>query len=626
MCGIFGVIYRDGAKMASQRLLSRSAELLAHRGPDGAGIFHEPGIGLVHTRLSLVDLDARSNQPFWDPSGTHCLVYNGEIYNFLELREDLARRGVQFRTTSDTEVLLALLMRDGAEATLPRLQGMFAFAYYDRSRRRLVLARDRFGIKPLFVYRDGEMTMFSSEVKAMRPWAALQPNPRFVISYLMHMNQSARDDCIFDKVQIVPPGALIAIEVGGAEETRAALDLADMIDPDQASALAAMPKERAVDHIDELLNVAVRKMLMADAPVGALCSGGVDSSLLLAIAARSHNNLAIFHADVLGRHSEHDAALKLARHLKLDLKKVDTRDGDFVHLLPSVIYHYETPFIRHPHAVPFMMVSGLVRNSGVKAVLTGEGADECYMGYPRLLQARLWQRYEGAVDALRRAVQKVPGIGQQLWSGEAASALTIAAALNRFERQADTDRLRRAYRARMQRSPGAELGTLEDLSYHLRTLLHRNDTMGMSASVEARFPMLYEPLVKTAVNLPLDRKVRRTLSFCSRAHPFHRDKWVLRQVARRYLPRELSERKKAGFYVSALNRLRVDRDYFRDGFLSRFLSLPDAEFNRLYDRADQRLRTKMMMLESWSDIFLDGLSPDQSRNRLEPHLAFAVQA
>src|ERR1700736_6683992 len=176
MCGIFGVIRRSGDIVPDQARLDETARLLGHRGPDGHGTFSEPGIGLVHTRLSLLDLNERSNQPFWDREHRHCLVYNGEVYNFQALRDQLAKGGVEFRTTCDTEVVLEAMLHWGPDAALPRLEGMFAFALYDRQTKSLLLARDRFGIKPLFVYETPDELVFASEVMPMRPWVNLKPD------------------------------------------------------------------------------------------------------------------------------------------------------------------------------------------------------------------------------------------------------------------------------------------------------------------------------------------------------------------------------------------------------------------------------------------------------------------
>jgi asparagine synthase (glutamine-hydrolysing) len=162
MCGIFGVIWHGSADVPDEHRLQRTARLLRHRGPDDTGIYADRGIGLVQTRLSLLDLSPRSNQPFWDKQRRYCLVYNGEIYNFKELRVEMEQQGIQFTTTSDTEVLLEGLINCGVEATLPKLEGMYAFALYDSLEKSLTLARDPFGIKPLFIYNGDYAFIFTS--------------------------------------------------------------------------------------------------------------------------------------------------------------------------------------------------------------------------------------------------------------------------------------------------------------------------------------------------------------------------------------------------------------------------------------------------------------------------------
>jgi asparagine synthase (glutamine-hydrolysing) len=623
MCGIFGIVYTDGSTIPAEDQLSRSAGLIGHRGPDGCGVHAAPGIGLAHTRLSLVDLAERSDQPFWDAEQRHCVVYNGEIYNFQELREELIGRGVPMRTTSDTEVLLHLLILDGPAVTLPRLQGMFSFAFYRTTSRELILARDRFGIKPLFLYHDADRLLFGSEVKAMMPWMPLRPNSFQVIRYLMHCPAPVRDGGFFDGVRIVPAGSLVTLTIGGQPRFESFADLPGLIDPSVAESLEALTPAQAVDRVDELLQESVRRMLFADAPVGALCSGGVDSSLLMAMAARHHGNLAIFHANVVGPLSEYDAAATLSRHLKLDLQVVETRDQDFIDLTPDVIRHYEYPFSGHPHSIPFLMVSRLVKAQGVKAVLTGEGSDECFLGYNDIAYEPLWAAYHRLLDRLRRLVHRVPAIGPMLWESSGTAPGLVADLLGQFTHAEDRDRARETFRQRMGRAPDRNIRTLDLLSGHLQTLLHRNDTMGMAAGIEARFPFLSEAVVGTAINLPYRHKIRFSARAWEKEHPLLRDKWVLREVADRYLPRILSQRKKRGFDVSAFQRMRFDPAYFRDSFVARHFRLSRSQTDRLVASADQRLRVKLMMLEVWDQIFMGGIDVHRVRERLRAHASFS---
>ena len=600
--------------------LTASAALIRHRGPDSVGVHREAGIGLVHTRLSLVDLNERSNQPFWDPSQRFCLIYNGEIYNFKALREDLEGRQVKFTTTSDTEVLLHCLIVYGVELTLQKLEGMFAFAFYDKQERTLVAARDRFGIKPLAVYEDEQLLLFASEVKAMRLWTELKPNAFVITSYLLGSDGPEKGASFYQGVTLLPPGSLLRVRVGEKARIERYASLADMLDADYAEELAGMNANQVIDLVDETLQSAVRQMMFADASVGALCSGGVDSSVLMAMAARDHKNLAIFHADVTGPGSEYGAALALSRHLKLDLKKVDVHDEDFIELLPDVMAHYEYPFARHYHSVPFLMVAHLVREHGVKGVLTGEGADECFLGYYRMARQPMKQR----MQKLASLIHRIPRIGAVLAPRDSATPRLIADMLGGFEKSLEEQEFRKAYVEAMGRPADNNVSTLDLLAYHLRTLLHRNDTMGMAASIEARFPFLSERLVKTAINLPYQRKIAFSATVWDKEHPLLRDKWVLRKVADRYLPKELSQRKKWPFTVTAYLRMKIPYEYFERSFVADFFGLSGPELRYLIENAEQRLKVKLLMLDVWAQICLDNLDRESVRRKLRTHVALAA--
>jgi asparagine synthase (glutamine-hydrolysing) len=216
MCGIFGILlHHNPGRMPDRCRLERSAGLMHHRGPDHHGIYADEGIGLVHTRLSLLDLHPRSSQPFWDSDGRYGLVYNGEIYNYREVRRELEGQGIKFKTTSDTEVLLQCLIHYGTEATLPRIEGMFAFALYDRREHVLTLARDRFGIKPLYIYDRKDAFVFASEVAAMRPWIRLEPDLLSIAAYLENQLQGPASNFSFFKgVKSAAPGSVITVRRG----------------------------------------------------------------------------------------------------------------------------------------------------------------------------------------------------------------------------------------------------------------------------------------------------------------------------------------------------------------------------------------------------------------------------
>ncbi len=626
MCGIFGVLPRDRASVPDRQRLESSAELLKHRGPDGHGILAEPGIGLAHTRLSLLDLSTASAQPYLDPSGRFVLAYNGELYNFKELRAELEAEGVVFRTTGDTEVLLQWLIHRDLEEALRRLRGMYAFAFFDRVEQTLHLVRDRMGMKPLVVYEDPGQFIFASELTALRPWVTLEPSRRGTTGYLFGNPGPTQGECFFRHCRIVPPGTSIRIRLGQRPEWKPYFRTADWLDKDLAEELGCSTAASIVDRVDEELQRSVASMLVADAPVGALCSGGVDSSLLLAIAAKTHSNLAIFHADVLGPDSEYEAARHLASHLKLDLKRVAVGDQDFIDQIPAVTRHYEHPFGYHPNCVPFLMVSRLVREHKIKAVLSGEGSDECYLGYSYIAREPLAAAIRTASTCAGNLLRGIPQLSRYLASKPDLSAGLLSSALGGFEREEDDAAVREAF----SRGGFGELSglrnvrTLNLLGYHLRTLLHRNDRLGMAAGIEARFPLLDEDLLRTAVNMPYSMKIRWSPGTVEREHLFLRDKWVLRKVADRYIPKVLSRRRKGAFPVTAFERMRVSSDYFRNSFVADFFELGFHDLDLLLSSCGQALRTRLLLLDVWGQICFDALSEQECVDRLRRHISFAT--
>jgi asparagine synthase (glutamine-hydrolysing) len=624
MCGIFGVLHHSPTVTPAEGLLRSIADRLAHRGPDGTGIVAAPGVGLVHTRLSLIDLNARSNQPFWDREGRYCLVYNGEIYNYRELRQGLENEGIVFRTTSDTEVLLESLLRYGAAAVLPQLQGMFAFALYDSRHRSLLIGRDRFGIKPLYVFANNELFAFSSEIKALGEYLKLEPDLLSISSYLEGFGGPSKGHTFFAGVKFVSPGEIIEAAPGRTAVHRHFFTMADFWDESEAEELQRAPMGKLVDEAERLLFASVQQHLIADLPVGALCSGGVDSSLIMAMASKIHNNLAIFHSNVVGPSSEYAAASLLAKHLKLDLKSVDVRDEDFIATVPAVMRHYEHPFSYHPNSIPFLRVSRLVREHGVKAVLSGEGSDECYLGYNEVVEQHPLLAYRKIPEYIRALLQRIPKVRAVIPPMQDRTAELMRALHNRFEAALDEEHTQSRLGAGC-RGRGKYSESLELLNYHLRTLLHRNDALGMAASVEARFPFLDHELVKFAVNLPYEAKIRFAPS-ANPAHRFLRDKWIVREVARRYLPRELSQRRKLGFPFHTFGQMRIAREFFSASPLRELLGLSERGLRYLAEQAPAALTLRLFHLDVWAHTCLFRMDEAPLLDRLRRHVALPQPA
>ena len=611
--------------------LNATIELLRHRGPDDEGTMVDHGVGFAHTRLSLLDLNQRSAQPFWDETGRYCIVYNGEIYNFKALRTELEQRGVVFRTTSDTEVVLACFIAFGVDETVKRLEGMYAFGVWDRSLGRLTLARDPFGIKPLFFYQDNDRFLFSSEIQAFAPWLDFRPDLQSVISFLYGFGGPTNERTFFDGIEFLPPGSVVEIERGQRAVPRHFFTVDELWDQDLHDQLAAEPTKDLARVVEDRLHRSVETQLFADARVGVLCSGGIDSALLVALATRHHDDLAIFHADVVGPASERKAAEVLATHLGLDLRVVEVYDDDFIELLPKLTQHSGNPFHLTPHAVPFFKVSELVEEDGVKAVLSGEGADELFLGYPWLAPGRTRRRQSRLAASpstvLAQSAESTKGrslLHRRGQHGRTVPVDMITALLNGFEVEPESERNRR--RVANLPDPATRLRVTESLdllNYNLRALLHRNDAMGMAAHIESRFPFLDTDLARTAVNLPAPLKIRRGFNPRDRRHPLYVDKWVLRRIAGDYLPRELQRRPKYPFSTNAFERMRIGDGLFRRGFVAETFRLTNDEVGRLMRGSNRRLRIKLLHLEVWGRVFVLGDTPEVVVESLRNHVTFS---
>ena len=580
MCGIFGVLEHNPESEPDGKVLEASAKLLAHRGPDHTGIFCEPGIGLAHTRLSLLDPSPRSHQPFWDQSQRYGLVYNGEIYNFKALRADLERQGVQFKTTSDTEVLIESLAHMGFDQTLPKLEGMYAFALFDRKDRSLTLARDRFGIKPLFVFEDRQSFIFSSEIRAMLPWRQFELDHLRASGYLLDRGTFDRGFTLIKGVKMVDPGTIITVKPGETAQNRRFFFLSDLWDEDQQEELETWNPRTIVDNVESALLAAVEMQQIADAPVGALCSGGVDSSISVAMASRFQKDIQVFHANTPGKESELQYAAAIAKHLNLELHRVDVSDQDHIDLLPEAILHRGNPFVDVHTSIPFLRLSELVQRHGIKGVLTGEAADECFWGFARMIPnpTRFVRRFPGRSYRFGiRSFRRMLGADTPLRGQE--SRQFTASLFSRFETVLESDEIKQAILERGRGSVKArDFQSLVELNSNLPALLNRNDACGMASSLESRFPFLDYELVKLAINLPSRRKVRFSPTALNPQHHFMIDKWILRQVADRYMPRALSRRPKVPWAYSAQERLEIPSASMKALFSGIFLDFRNGSW------------------------------------------------
>ena len=395
MCGIAGFSGPDVNADAARPVLERMIHALAHRGPDGFGFHAEPGVGLAHARLSIIDL-ATGDQPIHNERRTVWTVFNGEIFNYVELRRDLEALGHRFYTHSDTEVIVHLYDRYGDDF-VQHLNGQFAIAVWDSERQRLVLARDRAGIRPLFHTRSGGRIWFASEIKSL---LAVLPdcarlNPLGLMQTLTYWS-AVDPDTLYQGVQSLPPGCLLAIERDGTETLTRYWDWTFPTAQETSPSRYPHSLEHATAELRELLIDAVRLQLRADVPVGAYLSGGLDSSGIVALI-RGFTDTPVRTFSVAfedGEYDESEYQQAMVRHLRTDHTTLRCTRRDIGEAFPRLIRHTETPVLRTA-PVPLMLLAGSVRQHGYKVVLTGEGADEVFGGYDLFKEAkvrRFWAR------------------------------------------------------------------------------------------------------------------------------------------------------------------------------------------------------------------------------------------
>ncbi len=389
MCGIAGFSGPDVRPDTAHPLLQRMIHTLAHRGPDGYGYRAEDGIGLAHARLSIIDL-ATGDQPIRNPRGTVWTVFNGEIFNYVELRRALEAEGRVFYTQSDTEVIVHLYDRDG-DRFVEHLNGQFAIALWDSERRRLLLARDRAGIRPLLYARQNGRLWFASEAKALLSvlpqCAVLDP---LALAETFSTWSPIEPHTVYRGIESLPPGHTLAIESDGSETLRHYWDWTFPDAVDTSPSRYPLSVEAATAELRALLIDAVRLQLRADVPVGAYLSGGLDSSGIVAMI-RSFTDTPVRTFSVAFEDGEFDESAyqqAMVRHLRTDHTTLRCSRRDIGEAFPRLIHHTETPVLRTA-PVPLMLLAGSVRAHGYKVVLTGEGADEVFGGYDLFKEAKV---------------------------------------------------------------------------------------------------------------------------------------------------------------------------------------------------------------------------------------------
>ena len=590
MCGFCGFLQFDPAVEAHALtpVVRSMADVLAHRGPDDRGEWiHAPdGIALAHRRLSIIDLSAAGHQPMTSPAGRYVIVFNGEIYNFPALREELQSSGVAWRGHSDTEVMLAGFDAWGIEPTIRRLNGMFAFAAWDKQDKTLHLARDRLGEKPLYYGWLGKTFVFASELKALRLHPAWKASvDRNALAAYMRHNYVPAPHSIYQGISKLP--AAHYLRIGRSRSDAVPQPYWSVRNAAEAGVASPVRGDEtaAVAELDTLLRDAVKMRTLADVPVGVFLSGGVDSStivgLMQAQSARPVKSFSIgFDEESL---NEAVYAKAVARHLGTDHTELYVSGEEAMSVIPRLPHLYDEPFADSSQ-IPTVLVSQLAR-SEVTVALTGDGGDELFGGYVRYFWGRrVWNR----IGLVPRAIRGPAGRALSAWSPEKWN--TVLGCIGRFLPRNALGEIRgerlhklaevlavdtpdALYNGLISHWPEPEalvLGSreartvvndpsqwadlsdftlrmmyLDAVSYLPDDILVKVDRASMSCSLETRVPFLDHRVVEYAWRLPLSMKVRD-----------NQGKWILRQVLDRYVPRTLIDRPKMGFAVPLDSWLR----------------------------------------------------------------------
>jgi asparagine synthase (glutamine-hydrolysing) len=576
MCGITGFWSAKPLDDDPVDLLNRMALTLSHRGPDDSGIFFdaEAGLGLSFRRLSILDLSAEGHQPMQSASGRYVIIFNGEVYNFEEIRAELGNHA--WRGHSDTEVMLEAIERWGLESAVKRFVGMFAFAVWDRQERRLHLVRDRIGIKPLYYgYVDGAF-VFGSELKALRAFPGFQASiDRNALADYMRYAYVPAPYSIYQGIYQLPPGCILALDSVQGQPSPAAYWSAAEIAHDGIRNRITGNDQEVVEQLHQKLLEAVRLRMIADVPLGAFLSGGIDSSTVVALmqaqSSRPVKTFSIgFHEDV---YNEAAHARKVAAHLGTDHTELFLTAQDALNVVPLLPSMYDQPFADSSQ-IPTHLVSKLARRH-VTVALSGDGGDELFCGYSRYTFAHsLWKvlkRIPGpAAKGMAKLIHSIPPpvldrtLGWLPLPGRLKSApgrhfhrladhlvaQDSAELYLRFvsmwpdpslvvPRSHEHDVVARAIETSKTMPTIPEIAMLTDLTNYLPDdILAKVDRASMAVGLEARVPVLDHRVVEFACRLPFKFKLRHG-----------KTKWALRQVLYRYVPADLVERPKMGFSV-----------------------------------------------------------------------------
>ncbi|MBD3169886.1 MAG: asparagine synthase (glutamine-hydrolyzing) [candidate division Zixibacteria bacterium] len=624
MCGIAGILSLDNHKEIKRELLEDMVLIQAHRGPDEFGLFMDEGIGLSHARLSIIDLST-GGQPMADTSEKIWCVFNGEIYNYVELKPELERRGYQFNTTSDTEVLINQFIEKGPDS-FNTLNGQFAAAFWDCRSKRLTLVRDRLGIRPLYyTVADGQL-IFASEIKSILLHPAVDRKiDKRALDEIFTLWSVLPPKTVFEGIYEIPPGCYLTVEDGDVRVNKYWEPEFPENGGEDNRTLSAL-----VDELKDLLIDSTKIRLRADVPVGAYLSGGIDSSAITAFVKNyTPNSLNTFSVTFEDKnYDERTHQLELADYLGTEHKTINCSYKSIAEMFPEVIWHTEKPILRTA-PTPLMLLSGLVRDNNIKVVLTGEGADEFLGGYDIFKEAKIRRFWAVNPDSEWR-----PRLLERLYPWLKMSPSRTKFYLQTFYRPgidnpeipqfshiprwSTTSKIKMFYNDSMRKGL-ADFNPVSDFieslpagfdrwSYlgkaqfiEIQTLLSayllssQGDRVAAANSIEGRYPFLDHRIVEFASKIPPKYKIRGLV-----------EKYILREVVRGLIPENLRKRIKRPYMApDAVSFLSMDHPEYIDKYFSNDFITKSELFKPL---PVEKLKEKLSGLPSERIGFKDNMS------------------
>ena len=577
MCGILGFYSVTTASSLSPETFTAALGSMLHRGPDDGGVYQSGSLFLGHRRLSIIDLSTAAHQPMFHTSGRYCIVFNGEIFNFRELKEQLTGEGISFQSDSDTEVLLALYIRHG-ERCLSLLNGFFAFAIHDKETNELFIARDRYGIKPLYYFADNQTIAFGSEINALRKTGIRTEIDTASLLTYFQLNYIPGPATIYEGIRKLSPGHYLHFHLNGstspAEQSK---EICWYQIPYTTPGQKDIPDyETACNELYRLLDAAVERRMISDVPLGAFLSGGVDSSIITALAARKTENLHTYSIGFIDEPAFDETAYSqlVAEHCGTQHTAFRLHSGDLLDALPAMSSYFDEPFADSSALAVFILARETRKH--VTVSLSGDGSDELFAGYRKhraewILQSKnlstrilpllstILKPFSGSRQSKignkfrqlhRFAEGAALSTADRYWRWCSISSLTDAAALLQPEiLQSAAEKAQQRKEEHTKPCTGEydfNKILLNDCKLVLPgDMLTKVDLMSMANSLEVRVPFLDVEVVNYAFRLPADYKINKTAQ-----------KRILRDSFGKLLPAQIFERPKQGFEIPLANWFR----------------------------------------------------------------------